>query len=350
MPNGIIIHSFIKMTKAKHKLFLILPLLAVITLASCGENSRSANNKKEKATVQKTVAIPDFNRDSAYAYTAAQTAFGPRVPGTLAHAACARWIIRKLKSFADTVTVQKFKARTYDGVLRSGENIIGSFFPDYQNRVLLMAHWDSRPFADHDPDKANWNKPIMAANDGASGVGVLLEMARQFHLHHPNVGIDIVFFDLEDWGPPAYLHLQGKENSWALGAQYWAKQAKASGYSSTFGVLLDMVGAKNATFLKEYYSRQYARYYVRLIWKTARGLGYDNYFPNRDGYPIDDDHLYVNKIAGIPSVDIIQLDPDSPNGTFWKYWHTQGDTLDKIDKQTLKAVGQVLLTVIYSLG
>ena len=338
------------MTKAKHKLFLILPLLAVVALASCGQNSRSANNKKEKAAVQKTVDIPDFNQDSAYAYTAAQTAFGPRVPGTPAHAACARWIIRKLKSFADTVTVQKFKARTYDGVLRSGENITGSFFPDYQNRVLLMAHWDSRPFADHDPDKANWKKPIMAANDGASGVGVLLEMARQFHLHHPNVGIDIVFFDLEDWGPPAYLHVQGKENSWALGAQYWAKQAKASGYSATFGVLLDMVGAKNATFLKEYYSRQYARYYVRMIWKTARGLGYDNYFPNRDGYPIDDDHLYVNKIAGIPSVDIIQLDPDSPNGTFWKYWHTQGDTLDKIDKQTLKAVGQVLLTVIYSLG
>ena len=337
------------MTKAKHKLFLVLPLLAVLALASCGENGRSANNKKDKAPAQKTVMIPDFNPDSAYAFTAAQTAFGPRVPGTSAHAACAQWIVRKLKLFADTVVVQKFKARTYDGVLRSGENIIGSFYPDYQNRVLLMAHWDSRPFADHDPDKANWNKPIMAANDGASGVGVLLEMARQFHLHHPNVGIDIVFFDLEDWGPPAYLHLQGKENSWALGAQYWARQAKASGYSATFGVLLDMVGAKNATFLKEYYSRQYARYYVKLIWRTARGLGYDNYFPNRDGYPIDDDHLYVNKIAGIPSVDIIQLDPDSPNGTFWKYWHTQGDTLDKIDKQTLKAVGQVLLTVIYGL-
>lgn len=332
----------------KYKLFLVFSTIAAFTLASCGQFSRSAQTRKDKP-VEKTVNIPNFNADSAYAYTAAQVAFGSRVPGTPAHAACAKWIIRKLKSFADTVYVQKFKARTYDGVLRSGENIIGSFFPDYQNRVLLMAHWDSRPFADHDPDKAKWNTPIMAANDGASGVGVLLEMAREFHLHHPNVGIDIVLFDLEDWGPPAYLHLQGKENSWALGAQYWARHPQVPGYSATFGILLDMVGAKNATFLKEYYSRQYARYYVNLIWRTARGLGYDNYFPNRDGYPIDDDHLYVNKIAGIPSVDIIQLDPNSPNGTFWKYWHTTGDTMDKIDKQTLKAVGQVLLTVIYGM-
>ena len=332
----------------KYKLLFIFSIITTLVIVSCGESSRPAQTKKKKA-VNKTVSIPEFNMDSAYAYVAAQVAFGPRVPGTPAHAACEKWIIRKLKSFADTVYVQKFKARTYDGVLRSGENIIGSFFPAYQNRVLLMAHWDSRPFADHDPDKAKWNTPIMAANDGASGVGVLLEMAREFHLYHPNVGIDIVFFDLEDWGPPAYLHLQGKENSWALGAQYWAKQAKASGYSATFGVLLDMVGAKDATFLKEYYSRQYARYYVNLIWKTAAGLGYDNYFPDKDGAPIDDDHLYVNRILGIPSVDIIQLDPNSPNGTFWKYWHTTEDTLNKINKQTMKAVGQVLLTVIYGM-
>ncbi len=329
----------------KFKVLFVFSLWVSLWLVSCGENSRSAQTGEKKK--KETVMIPDFNADTAYAYVAKQVSFGSRVPGTKAHAACGSWIVHKLKAFADTVQVQKFSARTYDGVLRKGENIIGSFYPKYQNRILLMAHWDARPFADHDPDKANWDKPIMAANDGASGVGVLLELARQFHLHHPNVGIDIVFFDLEDWGPPAYLNLQGKEDAWALGAQYWARQAKASGYSATFGILLDMVGAKNATFLKEYYSRQYARYYVNRIWKTARGLGYDNYFPNRDGYPIDDDHLYVNKIAGIPSVDIIQLDPESPNGTFWKYWHTQGDTLDKIDKQTLKAVGQVLLTVIY---
>ncbi len=330
----------------KTKLIFIFTFVIAVTLASCGQYSRSkqANNSKTKETVN----IPNFNQDSAYVYVADQVAFGSRVPGTKAHAACGKWIIHKLREFADTVYVQKFKARTYDGVLRSGENIIGSFFPKRQKRILLMAHWDSRPFSDHDPNKANWNKPIMAANDGASGVGVLLELARDFHLHHPNVGVDIVFFDLEDWGPPAYLHLQGKENSWALGAQYWAKHPHSPGHSATFGILLDMVGAKNATFLKEYYSRQYAPYYVNLIWKTAAGLGYDNYFVNRDGYPIDDDHLYINRIAGIPSVDIIQLDPNSPNGTFWKYWHTQGDTLDKIDKQTLKAVGQVLLTVIYN--
>lgn len=292
--------------------------------------------------------VPKFNADSAYAYTAKQVAFGPRVPGTKAHAACAKWIIEKLKGFSDTVYIQKFQAKTYDGVLRNGENIIASFSPKNPNRILLMAHWDTRPFSDHDKDKAKWNTPIDGANDGASGVGVLMELARQFHLHRPKIGIDIVLFDLEDWGPPAYLHLRGTEDDWALGAQYWSRHPQVPGYSAKFGILLDMVGAKNSTFLKEGFSREYASYYVNLIWNTAKALGYDNYFPNRNGYSIDDDHTYVNKIAGIPSVDIIDLNPHSINGTFWKYWHTSGDTMDKINKQTLNVVGEVLLNVIYN--
>ncbi len=330
--------------------YLIVSVLSMmIFVTSCGQNSR-AIRKKSKIKNKKpavSVSVPNFNADSAYKFVDRQVAFGPRVPGTPAHAACATWIINKLKSYTRHVIVQPFSARTYDHVLRKGENIIASFSPEKTKRVLLMAHWDSRPFADHDKDKSKWRTPIDAANDGASGVGVLIEMARQFHLHNPQVGVDIVLFDLEDWGAPNDIRNQGKETDWALGAQYWAKHSHTPGYSANFGILLDMVGAKDATFLKEDYSLQYARYYVKQIWSTAAGLGYDNYFPNRNGFPIDDDHYFVNKIAGIPSVDIIQLDPNSSNGTFWEYWHTTGDTMDKIDKNTLKAVGQVVLTVIY---
>ena len=320
-----------------------------LLLSACGQSSRTTHKTEAKNTknTHRVVSIPQFNADSAYHFVARQVAFGPRVPGTPAHDRCAKWMVNQLKTYTPQVVVQNFSARTYDHVMRQGKNIIASFSPEKTNRILLMAHWDSRPFADHDKDKSKWRTPIDAANDGASGVGVLMELARLFHRQNPQIGIDIVLFDLEDWGAPEDIRNQGKEDDWALGAQYWAKHPHTPGYSANFGILLDMVGAKNATFLKEYYSRQYARYYVKQIWNTAAALGYDNYFPNRDGYPIDDDHYYINKIAGIPSVDIIQLDPNSSNGTFWEYWHTTGDTMDKIDKNTLKAVGQVLLTVIY---
>lgn len=330
----------------KKTLFYLSIIISTFLLSSCGNSQQSAN--RNATQTKSLVSVPEFNADSAYAFVAKQVSFGPRVPGTPAHAACEKWLVKKLKEYSDTVIVQHFQAQTYDGITRKGANIIATFEPNNPKRILLMAHWDSRPFADHDKNPKNWNKPIEAANDGASGVGVLLEAARQFHLHHPKVGVDIVLFDLEDWGPPQYLNFKGGDNFWALGAQYWAKHPQVPGYSGRFGILLDMVGAKNAKFPKEYFSRQYAGYYVNKIWNAARALGYDNYFVNTDGAAIDDDHLYINKIAGIPSVDIIQLDPNSSNGTFWEYWHTTHDTLDKIDKHTLKAVGQVLLNVVYN--
>ncbi|MBN2637646.1 MAG: M28 family peptidase [Bacteroidales bacterium] len=330
----------------KKALFYFPIALLALLISACGNSQRSP--KQQNSDTKAMVNVPNFNADSAYAFVAKQVDFGPRVPGTPAHAACEEWLVKKFKEYSDTVIVQRFQAQTYDGVMRKGANIIASFEPNNPKRILLMAHWDSRPFADHDKNPKNWKKPIEAANDGASGVGVLMEMARQFRLHHPNVGVDIVLFDLEDWGPPKFLNFKDGEDFWALGAQYWAHHPQVPGYSARFGILLDMVGAKNAHFPKEYFSRQYAGYYVDMIWRTARALGYDNYFVNTNGDPIDDDHLFVNKIAGIPSVDIIQLDPNSSNGTFWEYWHTTHDTLNKIDKQTLKVVGQVLLNVVYN--
>lgn len=333
----------------KANLFAVLIAFA-FTMTSCGSSRSNKSHNAKSISAQKKVShvAPNFNTDSAYAYVAKQVSFGPRVPGTKAHQKCEDWVVGKLKQWSDTVIIQRFQARTYDGVMRNGQNIIASFSPNNPNRILLLAHWDSRPFADHDKNPARWHHPIMAANDGASGVGVLMEMARDFHEQHPNIGVDIVLTDLEDWGPPAFSHDKGKDSDWALGAQYWAHHPQVPGYSAKFGVLLDMVGAKNPTFLKEYFSVQYAGYYVNEIWNTAAGLGYDNYFPDKPGFPIDDDHIFINKIAGIPTVDIIQQDPKSPSGTFWKWWHTSHDTLDKIDKNTLKAVGEVMMTVVYN--
>lgn len=332
----------------KANLFAVLIAIA-FTLSSCGF-SHSNNSHNTKATSNHTkvsYVVPNFNADSAYAYVAKQVDFGPRVPGTKAHAECEKWLIKKLRQWADTVYIQKFQARTYDGILRKGENIIASFSPNNPNRILMLAHWDTRPFSDHDKDKAKWDHPIPGANDGASGVGVLMEMARDFHEHHPHIGVDLLFDDLEDWGPPAWLHMD-KSTYWALGAQYWARHPQVPGYSAKFGILLDMVGAKNPAFLKEKFSMQYAGYYVNLIWNTAKGLGYDNYFPDKSGFYIDDDHLFINKIAGIPTVDVIQQDPNSPNGTFYKWWHTSHDSLDKISKRTLQVVGNVMMTVVYN--
>ena len=327
------------------KLYSILLSLMVFFMVSCG--TQSGNKKADNKHVVKNV-ISKFNADSAYAYTASQVSFGPRVPGTKAHDACAKWLIKKLKEFSDTVYEQHFKARTYDGVTRSGVNIIGSLNPQESSRVLLLAHWDSRPFADHDKDPANYHQPIDAANDGASGVAVLMELMRQFKINNPEKGVDVLLVDLEDWGPPDFENHKPDENNWGLGSQYWAKSPHVAGYDANYGILLDMVGAKNPTFLKEYYSMGYASYVVNEVWKTADELGYEEVFVNKEGGAISDDHIFINKYRNIPTIDIIHLDSHSSNGSFYEYWHTSGDTMDKIDKNTLKLVGEVVGTVVYN--
>ena len=199
-------------------MFLVFLLLG----SSCqmGQKNRKSSNKAQKA---ERIIAPKFNADSAFLYVTDQVDFGPRVPWSIGHKECALWLSKKLIDFDADVTVQNFKTRTYDNVTRSGQNIIASFNPEAAKRILLMAHWDTRPFADHDDNPDNYNTPIDGANDGASGVGVLLEMARQFQLKSPKVGVDIVLFDLEDWGPPHEMQITYDEEYWGLGSQYWSQ-------------------------------------------------------------------------------------------------------------------------------
>jgi Peptidase family M28 len=285
----------------------------------------------------------DFDAASAYALVQKQVEFGPRVPGTPAHEACAEWLVKTLKQWTPDVAVQEFKARAYDGRPLAGKNIIASFNGEAVDRILLCAHWDSRPFADHDPDPANHYRPVMGANDGASGVAVLLEIARCLSVRKPAAGVDILLLDLEDFGEHANWRGSSRD-SWGLGSQYWAKNPHRPGYRARFGILLDMVGDGGATFLKEGTSLYYAPQVVRKVWDAARGLGFGRFFIDRESDSLIDDHVYINQYAGLPTIDIIDYDAD--RGGFPSSWHTAGDTLDKINKKTLEAVGRTVLAVL----
>jgi len=329
-------NSFIKLSA-----LLVLPWL----FTACHSNKNKPTETEITNKQHATVFVPEFNADSAYAYVDRQVAFGPRVPNSAANAACAAWLEQKLQQYTPNVIVQKASVTAFNGTVLTARNIIASFNPENTSRILLCAHWDSRPWADHDPEPANHKKPVPAANDGASGAGVLLEVARLMHLHDPGLGVDIVLFDAEDYGEPQ--DMQGtNEDSWGLGSQYWSKNPHVPGYMARFGILLDMVGAEGATFTMEGTSMYYAPDIMRRVWQTAHRIGYDNYFSTRKTGPITDDHVYVNQNLGIPTIDIIDYDQDREKG-FFPYWHTVSDDMAQIRKETLKAVGQTVTTVVY---
>ena len=308
----------------------------LVLIAACNdENPKSTS----ETTTTKSATAPDFDANNAYKYVQVQVAFGPRVPGSEAQKNCAAWLQGELKKYADTVYVQDVKVtqpvskKVYPCI-----NMSASFNPEKQDRVLLLAHWDSRPWADQDvKDK---DKPIDAADDGASGVAVLLEIAAKMKTVRANVGVDILLVDVEDVGKEEYSEL-----SWCLGTQYWAKSPHVSDYKAMFGICLDMVGAKGARFPLEGNSAQYAGTIQREIWETASTLGYGNYFVSEQAGTITDDHLVVNVDRQIPCVDIINLKPD---GRFGDYWHTHNDNIQIIDTGTLKAVGQTVMQVVYN--
>lgn len=323
----------------------MLYILFAAAMISCSQTPSSSSAKVESQPV-KQQNVPAFDADSAWVFVENQVKFGPRVPNSEAHEACGNYLTSELKRFGAQVYEQEATLTAYNGTQLKAKNIIGSYNPENSKRVLLFAHWDSRPYADHDKDPANHKKPIDGADDGASGVGVLLEMARQFSIKSPAIGIDIIFFDAEDYGTPEFVK-EYKENTWCLGAQFWAKNPHVKGYKADFGILLDMVGAKNASFFKEATSMRYAPQIVEEVWSTARDLGYGKFFINAEGGAITDDHQYVILGRNIPCIDIIYTDPESDNG-FGPHWHTQNDTMDNIDRETLKAVGQTVLQVVYN--
>ena len=317
-------------------LWILVSGLALGLIATCGGGSDPTPPKRPGIAeqVKSLKNIPIFNSDSAYSYIAKQVAFGPRVPGTPEHEACGDWMEAKLKTYADKVISQNSTVTAWNGDVLPIRNIIASFNPEQQRRVLLCAHWDTRPWADNgevDPDK-----PILGANDGGSGVGVLIEFARMFKEWGIDFGLDIILFDTEDYGSSEI------PDSYCLGSQYWCRNPHVAGYQSTYGILLDMVGGENAIFKKEEVSRRYAGDVLDKVWQIANLLGYSTYFINQPIQGITDDHLYINQMTSNRCIDIIHHDGQE----FGAFWHTHDDDMNIISKETLRAVGETVLTTI----
>lgn len=327
----------------KKSLFYILALLATTAFGAC----KSTGNAGGAADGADSVNVPSFSADSALASINAQCAFGERVLGTAAHENCAQYIISAFEAQGCEVQRQDAEFRIYDGRKYKGCNIIASTNPAATDRILVCSHWDSRPWADNDPNPANHHKPVMAANDGASGIGVMIELARQIRLQQPNVGVDFVCFDAEDYGVPDWEeNFDGDEEAtWCLGARYWAQHPHRTDFR--FGILLDMVGGKGATFCKEQYSMHYAGSVVAQVWDAAAAAGFAAQFPDKQGGAITDDHLPLNQIAGIRTIDIIPYYPNAESA-FGPTWHTLSDTPANISTSTLQAVGQTLMQLIYT--
>jgi glutaminyl-peptide cyclotransferase len=330
----------------KNKILMIW--MAMATIFSCtppgDERPEQTKPRVGDEPAQPRVQAPVFNADSAYAFIEKQVNFGPRVPNSRAHTQTAEWLVSKLEYYGLQVMVQQAQLTAFDGTVLNAKNIIAEHRPEAKDRVLLMAHWDTRPFADQ--DTKDRTKPIDGANDGGSGVGVLLEIARLIQSQPPTIGVDIVLFDAEDYGQPEGTMMERKQDTYALGSQYWSKNPHRPGYKARYGILLDMVGAENAIFAKEGASMYYAPMVMNKVWSIANELGYGHHFVDKKTPMIIDDHYYVNSILGIPSIDIIQYDPETES-KFGHYWHTHKDNMDIIDKNTLKAVGQTVLETIY---
>ena len=313
----------------------------ILLCGACGNKSKTSSLNTET-----TVVTTAFDADSCYAFCAKQCDFGPRTMNSEAHELCGQWIVEKFRSYGMEVTEQRATLMGFDDTPLQSNNIIARYQPQLSNRILLCAHWDSRPWADNDPDPANHTKPVMAANDGASGVAVMLEVARVLCADTCRlpIGIDFVCFDAEDWGT------EDVSESWALGAQYWSETFKQqpSAAKPRYGILLDMVGGFGARFYQERLSLHYAPQVVERVWKSASIAGYSSFFPQEKGGGITDDHGPVNEVAGIPCIDIIPYYPDCMESSFGPTWHTINDDMQHIDRGTLKAVGQTLIQVLYT--
>lgn len=352
-----------KISMKKKKIIIIVVVLTIVCAAAVWIFTYGPLAQKDVEETEETEEVekiqpvgPAFNADSAYAFTKAQCDFGPRPMNSKAHEKCLQWIEKKFRQYGCEIELQEADLKGWDGKMLHSTNIIARYNPRATTRILLCAHWDSRPWADNDPDSLNHHKPILAANDAASGVAVMLELARvlqqgnhnsQSSTLNPQLGIDFVCFDAEDYGVPEWSNVQDDGSSFALGARYWAEHIP-HGYAPRYGILLDMVGGAGARFYREGMSLQYAPAIVKKVWRAARQAGYASFFPNQDGGMITDDHIPVNQTAKIPCIDIIPYYPTCQQSSFGPTWHTLADNMQNIDKNVLKAVGQTMIQVIFS--
>lgn len=323
---------------------MISALLMLATVSCVGRQTSQAQQGDAPAYTERGA----FSAESAFAYVKRQVDFGPRVPGTEAHRACADWLVATLHAFgADTISLSGKPVEAWDGTMLPVRNILARYNPDADARILLVAHYDTRPWADQDPDPAMRMKPIDGANDGASGVAVLLEVARNLGIERPTIGVDILLTDCEDYGVREGSDVSDSGDSWCLGTQRFVRDMPYTASTiPRYGILLDMVGGRDARFNREYFSVSSAQLPTARVWDMARKLGLADAFPMAVGGAITDDHLPLIR-AGIPTTDIIENASPS-TGSFNPTWHTLADNIDNIDPASLAAAGRVTLNVVYN--
>ena len=336
----------------------LLGLVLLFFVAGCGESpvenapvdpSKWKKPGTAKESILERRSAPDFNADSAYLFIDRQVAFGPRVPNSPGHEACGDWIIGEMERHGAAVTVQRGRVKAFDGTVLDIRNLIGAWHPERKNRVMLYAHWDTRPFADK--DTVRQREPTDGANDGGSGVGVLLEVAR--HLNDStlptDLGVDVIFFDAEDYGSPEWATTQQRDfRDWCLGSQFWANQPHEIGYAARYGILLDMVGAEGAVFNREGTSMAFAPSIVKKIWSAAERLGHGDFFQTAITPETIDDNLFVSQLAGIPSANIVHYQVQVLPMGYGPFHHTHQDNMAIIDTATLRAVGETVMDVVWN--
>ena len=300
---------------------IILPLLSLL-LVACGSRQASAPS-------------PPFDAAAALELVKTQTDFGPRVPGTEAHLQQLEWMESFLEPLAAVLQRQSFTAHNpfwEEDV--AAHNLLASFYPEKTQRLLLCAHWDSRPVADQEDPPVE--QPIDGAVDGAAGTAVLLQIARILSGHEPAYGVDLLFFDAEDLGVSGDYEY----TYFFQGSRHFAEVALETGYQPWFGILVDLIGDEPADYYKEYYSVRYAPDIVERVWSLADRLGLEQ-FKQQEGPALVDDHWILNREARIPTINITEGASDYP------YWHTLEDTYDKVHAESIGAVGEVLVAVLY---
>ncbi|MCH7472435.1 M28 family peptidase [bacterium] len=310
-------------------------LLLLILLASCNDSAPAqAQHLPGAPSEPPSIEQPEpeytayFDAANAWRHLHKQVTFGPRVPGTPGHTACRRYLEQELLAVCDTVQKQEFSLKLGADTLNM-TNLIGRFDEEAPRRIILAAHWDTRPTADNNPPGQR-NQPISGANDGASGVAILLELARVFHEHPPPVGVDIVLFDGEDYGPGLEMMF--------LGSKHFAQRLGVSQVRSyNYGILLDMVGDSNLDIHPENNSEAVATLVYRVAYELSRELGYSA-FKKSGAYTISDDHLPLIE-RGIKIYDFIDFN--------YPYWHTTKDTEDKCSSDSLEAVGRTVENMVY---
>ena len=274
--------------------------------------------------------VREFKGTTAFSYVEKQLSFGPRIPNTPGHEKMGDWLLTTLRARADTVTVQDFSWTTKKGAKLRMRNFFARFRPQATDRVLFLAHWDTRPFADKSENLGQQRMPVPGANDGASGVAVLLGLADALKATPPTIGVDLLFVDGEDYGSFE------DSTETLIGARYFAKHLPP-GYTTLYAVLFDMVGDKDLQFYQEGYSMASAPEVVQRVWQTAERLGYSKVFIARAGQTLIDDHVPLQQ-AGIRAIDVIDFD--------FPYHHTTEDTLDKVSAESLQIVGDVAVALV----